>query len=98
MHYPVSVCAISSQVWFKYRENGFIPAYAQGLAMGLAQFPLSIIEATIFSLIMYFMVRTLMSWHAYTLTRWGAQSQTSSRVTRQQAWLKHRSPWSQAST
>jgi hypothetical protein len=46
-------------VWFKYRENGFIPAYAQGLAMGLAQFPLSIIEATIFSLIMYFMVRAV---------------------------------------
>lgn len=46
----------AKKVWFKHRSNGFYPAYAQGLAMSLAQLPLSLIESIIISLIMYFMV------------------------------------------
>lgn len=42
----------TKKVWFKHRSNRFMPAYAQGLAMALAQVPLSFIEATLFSVIM----------------------------------------------
>ena len=44
------------RVWYKHRDNHFIPAYAQGLAIALVQLPVSILECACFSLIMYFMV------------------------------------------
>ncbi len=67
------VCASHHRVWFKHRSNHFIPAYAQGLAMGLAQIPLSIVEATLFSLIMYFMVRHAPCTHWHMQTHTGKQ-------------------------
>ncbi|GAX82873.1 hypothetical protein CEUSTIGMA_g10299.t1 [Chlamydomonas eustigma] len=44
------------KVFFKHRENYFIPAYAQGIAMAVVQMPVSFLEVTLFSLIIYFMV------------------------------------------
>jgi len=46
----------AKKVFFKHRNSGFYNATSQGLAMALSQLPLSVIEATLFSLIMYFMV------------------------------------------
>eukprot|EP00877_Chromochloris_zofingiensis_P010755 jgi/Chrzof1/5933/Cz16g21030.t1 len=46
----------SKPVWFKHRDNYFYPAYAHGVAMAITQFPLSIIDASLFSLITYFMI------------------------------------------
>ena len=46
---------IMKQTWYKHRDNLFIPAYAQGLAIAIVQIPISVLESVIFSLIMYFM-------------------------------------------
>lgn len=55
---PNTPCDLFStcRTWYKHRDNHFLPAYAQGMAMSLAQVPISLIEASVFSLIMYFMV------------------------------------------
>ncbi|PNW84179.1 hypothetical protein CHLRE_04g224500v5 [Chlamydomonas reinhardtii] len=44
------------KVWYKQRASAFLPAYAQSLALALSQFPISIAEATVFSVIMYWMI------------------------------------------
>lgn len=46
---------IMKQTWYKHRDNLYIPAYAQGLAIAIVQIPISILESVFFSLIMYFM-------------------------------------------
>jgi hypothetical protein len=54
----LKLCCLLYRVFFKHRENYFIPAYAQGIAMAVVQMPVSFLEVTLFSLIIYFMVRT----------------------------------------
>jgi hypothetical protein len=44
------------RVWFKHRDSNFLPAWAQGCAIATVQIPVSLLEACLFSLIMYFMV------------------------------------------
>lgn len=44
------------RVFYKHRDNLFIPAYAQGLAIAIVQIPVSLLESAFFSIVMYFMV------------------------------------------
>ena len=60
---PSAPSLLPLRVWYKHRDNLFIPAYAQGLAIALVQVPVSLIEAAIFSLVMYFMVRGVQASH-----------------------------------
>ncbi|KAG2425086.1 hypothetical protein HXX76_013995 [Chlamydomonas incerta] len=52
----VPIMMEQKKVWYKQRASGFLPAYAQSLALALSQFPISIAEATVFSVIMYWMI------------------------------------------
>ncbi|MEW5312137.1 MAG: hypothetical protein WDW38_003787 [Sanguina aurantia] len=45
-----------SRVFFKHRDNHFLPPYAQAIALALTQLPLSILDAGIFSIITFFLV------------------------------------------
>ena len=42
-------------VWFKHRDSMFFPSWALSLAMSLVAVPLQLLDATLWSVITYFM-------------------------------------------